>query len=111
MATKTIINRTKPPRLPSVTDVKAAPAGKHLYVWLDDGRSGMVDMSDWTGHPCDKWDSQGFDHWRVDDGIPCWGKNSHISPDLCAEELIEMTYKEWQAISSEPVPARQPTAV
>ena len=111
MATKTIINRTKPPRLPSVTDVKAAPAGKHLYVWLDDGRSGMVDMSDWTGHPCDKWDSQGFDNWRVDDGIPCWGENSHISPDLCAEELIEMTYKEWLAISSEPVPARQPTAV
>ena len=104
--TKTAI--AKSVRLPSVKVVEAAPTEKQLYVWLDDGRSGVVDMSEWTGHPCDKWDTEGFDHWRVDDGIPCWGEDSHISPDLCAEELIEMPYKEWRASAFKSIFASQP---
>ena len=81
--------------IPSVIEVEAAPTGRQLYVWLDDGRSGVVDMSEWTGHPCDKWDTEGFDRWRVDAGMPCWGEDSHISPDLCVEELLETPYDDW----------------
>ena len=81
--------------LPNVSEVEAAPEGRQLYVWMDDGRSGVVDMSDWTGHPCDKWDTKGFDHWRVDAGMPCWGEDSHISSCLCSDELVEMPYEEW----------------
>ena len=83
--------------LPSVSAVEAAPAGRQLYVWMDDGRSGMIDMSGWTGHPCDKWDTEGFDHWKVDACTACWGEDSHISPDLCSEELVEMPYEEWRS--------------
>ena len=104
MATNTTITITKAAHLPSVTALEAAPTGKKLYVWLDDGRSGMVDMSEWTGHPCDKWDTAGFNHWRVDAGMPCWGKDSHISSVLCAEELVEMPYQQWIS-SFVPVPA------
>lgn len=81
--------------LPSVRKVEAAPTGRQIYVWMRDGRSGVVDMSDWTGHPCDKWDTEGFDHWKEDSGMACWGEDAHISPDLCSEELIEIPYKEW----------------
>ena len=108
---KTKTNASRSVRLPSVTAVEAAPTGRQLYVWFDDERSGVVDMSDWTGHPCDKWDTQGFNHWRVDDGIPCWGENSHISPDLCAEELVEMPYEKWLAGVSESIFASRPSII
>ena len=91
---KTTITRVK---LPSVKAVEAAPTGRQLYVWMKDGRSGVVDMSDWTGHPCDKWDTEGFSRWKVDAGMACWGEDSHISPVLCADELVEMPYEEWRS--------------
>ena len=69
---------------------------------MDDGRSGVVDMSGWTGHPCDKWDTEGFNRWKVDAGMACWGEDSHISPVLCAEELVEMPYEQWRS-AFEPV--------
>ena len=90
--------------LPAVRKVEAAPTGWRLYVWMQDGRSGMLDLSDWTGHPADKWEQEGFNHWRTDYGMACWGEDTHFSPDLCSEELIEMSYKEWLS-SFPPVPA------
>ena len=92
--------------LPSVSAVEAAPAGRQLYVWMDDGRSGMVDLSDWKGYLRGKWDEEGFDRWRVDDGLACWGEDGHISPDFCSEEMVEMSYEEWRS-SREPVSAVQ----
>ena len=100
---KTTIRRT---RLPNVTAVEASPTGRHLYVRLDDGRAGCVDMSEWTGPPCDRWDTEGFDNWRVEAGGPCWGEDAHISADLCAEELVEIPYQQWlESSRSVPVSA------
>ena len=101
METTTTITITRAD-LPSVSAVEAAPTGRQLYVWMKDGRSGVVDMSDWTGHPCDKWDAKGFNRWKVDAGMACWGEDSHISPVLCAEELVEMPYEQWHS-AFEPV--------
>ena len=83
--------------LPSVTDVEASPTGRQLYVRLDDGRSGMVDLSDWEGPLADRWDREGFNHWKVDGATACWGEDRHISPDLCSDRLVEMPYEEWLA--------------
>ena len=96
--------------LPNVSAVEAAPTGRQLYVWMEDGRSGVVDMSDWTGHPCDKWDTEGFDNWKVDAGMACWGEDSHISSCLCSDELVEMPYEEWLA-SLEPIFAVQRSGI
>ena len=60
--------------------VEAAPTGRQLYVWMKDGRSGVVDMSDWTGHPCDKWDTEGFNRWKVDAGMASGEKTATSHP-------------------------------
>ena len=96
--------RREPIDMPNVIKAEAAPEGRQLYVWLDNGRSGVVDMSDWTGPPCDRWDAEGFNHWRVDAGMPCWGKDSHFSSILCDEELVEIPYRQWLS-RFVPVPA------
>lgn len=83
--------------MPNVRKLEVAPEGRELYVWLDDGRSGSVDMSEWTAYPADKWDAEGFDHWRVDAGMPCWGQDAHISSVLCSEELVEIPYRQWHS--------------
>ena len=94
---KTKITIGKPVHLPSVTGVEASPTGRQLYVWLDDGRSGMVDLSDWEGPLADRWDTEGFDHWKVDGATACWGEDRHISPDLCSDRLVEMSHEEWRS--------------
>lgn len=81
--------------LPSVTAVEAYPPRRQLYVRLSDGRSGMLDLSDWEGYLPDRWDAEGFDRWKVDGATACWGEDRHISPLFCSEELIEMTHEEW----------------
>ena len=57
----------------------------------------MVDMSDRTGHPADKLDAEGFHNWTEDAGMACWGKDSHIYPDLCSEDLIEISNEQWSS--------------
>ena len=104
---KTTITRA---HLPSVIYVEAAPRGRQLYVRLDDGRSGMVDLSDWEGPLADRWDEEGFDHWKVDGATACWGEDRHISPDLCADRLVEMSHEEWRS-SCESVFAVQRSAI
>lgn len=86
--------------LPSVEQVESAPDAWLLYVWMNDGRSGMLDLSDWTGHLADRWREEGFDNWKVDAGMACWGEDRHFSPDLCSEELIEMPYASWLSMLS-----------
>ena len=86
---------------PTVEAIEVAPVGYQLYVWMGDGRSGVVDMSEWTGHPCDKWDEEGFDRWRMDAGMPCWGEGSHFSEDLFSRELEDYPYEEWSAAFSD----------
>ena len=62
--------------MPSVEQVESAPDAWLLYVWMNDGRSGMLDLSDWTGHLADRWREEGFDNWKVDAGMACWGEDS-----------------------------------
>ena len=87
--------------LPSVLKVEAAPTGRRIYVWMRDGRSGEIDLSGWTGYPADRWDTEGFRHWREDSGMACWGEDTHFSPDMCSEELAEMPYEAWRSSFSE----------
>lgn len=60
----------------------------------------MLDLSDWEGPLKDRWDAEGFNHWKEDAGFACWGEDSHICPDFCSEELIEMPYSTWRAVVS-----------
>lgn len=81
--------------MPSVVDVEASPTGRQLYVRLSDGRAGMLDLSDWKGYLPDRWDTEGFNHWKVDGATACWGEDRHISPLFCSDSLVEMTHEEW----------------
>jgi len=86
--------------LPAVREVEAAPKGRLLYLWMQDGRSGMLDLSDWNGYLRERWDTEGFNRWKEDYGFACWGEDGHISPDFCSDELIEMPYSTWREIIS-----------
>ena len=94
---KTKATVSKPVPMPSVTAVEAFSACRQLYVRLSDGRSGMLDLSGWEGYLPDRWDGEGFDHWKVDGATACWGEDSHISPFFCSDNLTEMTREEWLA--------------
>lgn len=110
METATTITIAKPQDpMPSVSKVEASK-GRQLYVRLTDGRSGMLDLSDWEGPLADRWETEGFDHWREDAGFACWGEDRHICPDFCSDELVEMTYEEWLA-SFDSVFETQPSVI
>ena len=91
-----VIARSFAAALPAVEDVEAAEEDWMLYVWMQDGRSGMLDLSDSCGYLADKWKTDGFNNWRMDSGMACWGEDRHICPDMCSEELVEMSYIRWR---------------
>ena len=66
--------------LPAVRKVEAAPTGRQLYVWMDDGRSGMVDLSDWKGYLRGKWDEEGFDTGEWTTVWPAGAKTATSAP-------------------------------
>lgn len=84
--------------LPAVREVEPAEKGWLLYIWMQDGRSGMLDLSNWRGYPAAKWEEEGFKNWKMDAGMACWGEDYHICPDMCSEELVEMTYRQWHSM-------------
>ena len=54
--TMKVVSKTRRAKLPVVHDVEAELRGRLLYFWMQDGRSGMLDLSNSIGHLPKKWD-------------------------------------------------------
>ena len=75
------------------------PSDKSLRVYVEftDGAQGVVDMSEIAWKPVfASWNNGGFCDVRLENGIPCWGEDNHVSPEWMRRRIVEMSREEWE---------------
>ena len=80
-----------------VKHLQPSVRGFMLYAEFSDGSAGEVDCSQLASLAVfADWRQGGFGDVWLDDGIPCWGEDSHLSPDWLKRRLRPKTLQEWE---------------